>query len=151
MSYEELADRNLDRRYPPPGHPGYREPDISADEWREAYFVLAAIAQKKLDECYADGDDPWDLDPDLPADLRKPYRLREHPYVACPHGGCLLPANHPSAFDVTGRAALLDETSEDWLRVERAVWPNGPASGTGSGVYSALKARIIRILAASDL
>ena len=39
-------------------------------------------------------DDPWDLDPDLPADLRKPYQPPSHPYVACPAGGCKLPANH---------------------------------------------------------
>lgn len=93
-------------------------------------------------------DDPWDMDPDLPDDLRKPYRpATDHPYVACPHGSCVLPANHPGSFDAVGRAALLDETSEDWLRVERAIWPNGPAAGTGSGVYAALKARVIRILA----
>jgi hypothetical protein len=38
---------------------------------------------------------------------------------------------------------LLDELSEEWQSVERAIWPNGPAHGTGSGVYAALKARII--------
>lgn len=42
---------------------------------------------------------------------------------------------------------LLDEMSEDWQSVERAIWPNGPASGTGSGAYAGLKARIIAALA----
>ncbi len=38
---------------PTPGHPAYRTPDLSADEWRDAYFALAAVAQKQLDECSA--------------------------------------------------------------------------------------------------
>lgn len=29
------------------------EPFMSADEWREAYFALAAVAQGQLDECRA--------------------------------------------------------------------------------------------------
>jgi hypothetical protein len=44
---------------------------------------------------------------------------------------------------------LLDETSEAWTSVERAIWPNGPAHGTGSGAYAALKARIIAALDAT--
>jgi hypothetical protein len=45
------------------------------------------------------------------------------------------------------RAALLDELSDEWTSVERAIWPNGPAHGTGSGAYAALKAKIIDSLA----
>ncbi len=38
---------------------------------------------------------------------------------------------------------LLNEQSEAWASVERAIWPDGPAHGSGSAVYSALKARLI--------
>jgi hypothetical protein len=48
---------------------------------------------------------------------------------------------------MTGLDALLDETSERWQSVERAIWPNGPADGHGSGVYAGLKADIISTLA----
>lgn len=44
------------------------------------------------------------------------------------------------------RAALMDELSEEWTSVERAIWPDGPAHGHGSGAYAALKARIIAVL-----
>jgi hypothetical protein len=43
--------------------------------------------------------------------------------------------------------ALLDETSDAWTVVERAIWPDGPARGHGSGVYAAHKARVIAALA----
>lgn len=35
-----------------------------------------------------------------------PLRDRDHPYVACPHGGCTLPANHDAAPAPTVDAAL---------------------------------------------
>jgi hypothetical protein len=41
---------------------------------------------------------------------------------------------------------LADEMSEAWTTVERAIWPDGPARGHGSGVYAGLKARIIATL-----
>jgi len=46
-------------------------------------------------------------------------------------------------------AGLLDETSEEWTSVERAIWPDGPAHGHGSGAYAVLKAKIIAALASS--
>lgn len=46
-----LAEYHLDRRNPPPGHAGYREPELPTSEWRAAYFVLARIALEQLDEC----------------------------------------------------------------------------------------------------
>lgn len=33
-------------------------------------------------------------------------------------------------------------TEADWEAVERAIWPDGPARGHGSGAYAALKARV---------
>jgi hypothetical protein len=41
---------------------------------------------------------------------------------------------------------LADEMSEAWTTVERAIWPDGPASGHGSGVFAGLKARLIATL-----
>jgi hypothetical protein len=44
----------------------------------------------------------------------------------------------------TGRWSLMDDRA--WQAVERAIWPQGPAHGTGSGAYAALKGRVIREL-----
>ena len=44
---------------------------------------------------------------------------------------------------------LTNEMDEAWTSVERAIWPDGPAHGHGSGAYSGLKARIIAVLRAT--
>jgi hypothetical protein len=44
------------------------------------------------------------------------------------------------------REALADEMSNEWTSVERAIWPDGPASGHGSGAYAGLKASVIRVI-----
>jgi hypothetical protein len=66
-------------------------------------------------------------------------------------GSADVPANHRHIVARLSRdrgadADLLDEMSEAWTSVERAIWPEGPAHGHGSGVYAGLKARIIRAL-----
>lgn len=50
------------------------------------------------------------------------------------------------AFELNIIDELLDEMGEPWLKVERAIWPDGPAHGHGSGEYAGLKAEIIATL-----
>jgi hypothetical protein len=46
-------------------------------------------------------------------------------------------------MDVEPLREYADEQAEVWLQLERNIWPNGPAHGSGSGFYTVFKSRLV--------